>query len=196
MATLVTIAEYESWSGTDVPAPDEARYSNLLNIASEMVREYAGWHIAPSVTETQTLNGRGGDTLWLSTKRVTALTAVVFWSGKPYEVAWDETGVGKVYQWSADGLVRRIDGGTFPDGLADVRVTLAHGHASTPATIRSIVCEMVERAVVASVSGARRVQMQTGAVMTNIEYADTMGALGLGTSEQALLGNYRVEPSP
>lgn len=46
-----------------------------LNAANAAVRRECGWHVAPVITETLTLDGRGGPTLLLPSQRVVAVTS-------------------------------------------------------------------------------------------------------------------------
>lgn len=47
-----------------------------LNAANAAVRRECGWHVAPVITETLILDGRGGPTLLLPSQRVTAILSV------------------------------------------------------------------------------------------------------------------------
>src|SRR4051812_23456089 len=67
--------------------------------AVAFVQTYCGWHIAPSVTETLTLDGGGGNVLVLPSLYVTDVAAITE-NGITLDPALD-------YQWSEAGMVRR-----------------------------------------------------------------------------------------
>lgn len=67
--------------------------------ATEVVRAYCGWHIAPSRQETLTLDGPGGNVLVLPSLHVTDLASVTE-DGTTLDPATD-------YTWSAKGIVQR-----------------------------------------------------------------------------------------
>lgn len=203
MSSLVTVLQYEAFTGVDVPTIDEPRYLNMLNVASELVREACGWHIAPVRTEDVTVNGRGGQMYWVPTKRLTDVHVVTFWPGRtsPYgdwEEVWDEDDVelSDTFAWSEEGLIERWWYGTVPVGVASIKTNITHGYAATPDTVIAVICMMVERAVAVSVPGAKRVKMQTGLVLTDVEYGDAVGSVALGGSETVILRNYVLENPP
>lgn len=115
--------------------------ATLVRQAQGTVRRYCGWHIAPEVTETLTLNGSGSRSLWLPSLYVTDIGSI---TDCGTTVDADD------YDWSANGYVQRRTGcWTFrarqivvdlthgyeeiPDELIGVAVSLAARRASSPA---------------------------------------------------------------
>ncbi|MGV9181816.1 hypothetical protein [Arcanobacterium canis] len=92
---------------------------NWLAAASETIRAYCGWHVAPSLTETITLDAHGDHTLHLPSMHVTDIASVKIWGE---DVTNDIT-------WSAAGMLqyRPRSRHVFPDGFRAVEVTLTHG---------------------------------------------------------------------
>lgn len=48
-----------------------------LNAAHAAIRRFCGWHVAPAITETLTLDGSGGKTLLLPSKRIVSIQSVL-----------------------------------------------------------------------------------------------------------------------
>lgn len=105
-----------------------------VSAASALIRAYCGWHIAPSITETITLDGKGGSILVLPSLRVTAITTVV---------ADGVTLAASAYSWSQSGLVERV-GGCWPRKLRSIAVTFTHGYAETPLEVRQFMKLLAE----------------------------------------------------
>lgn len=122
-------------------AGDLARYQagdadELLDHATAAVRDYCGWHVTPSITETVTVNAVG-QTLFLPSLNVTAVTAVVV-NG----VTVDATS----YEWAAAGMVWSPTWWGFrsPQRFRNATVTFTHGFASAPA-VASVVLARASR---------------------------------------------------
>lgn len=87
------------------------------------LRSVARWHIAPSITETLTLDCDGGTRVVLPSLHVTAVTAVRDLSGStPAEI----TG----FRWSKAGILFRAGG--WPCGFQVLEVDIVHGYAECP----------------------------------------------------------------
>src|SRR5690606_21026274 len=100
--------------------------------AGAQIRRLAGWHIAPEVTETLTVDSHGGDRLWLPTRHVVDVLAVRDVTGDaPREL----TG----WRWSAAGLLEIR--GRFPSGFRSVEVELVHGFDACPADLLPAVAD-------------------------------------------------------
>lgn len=96
-----------------------------VEAAEAMVRNFCGWHIAPSKTEEVTLDGPGGVTLILPSLRVTAITSIV------------EDGVTlpeSAYTWSQGGVVKRVEG-RWSEKHQAIEVTMTHGYDRCPVDI-------------------------------------------------------------
>lgn len=88
-----------------------------LNAAHGAVRRFCGWHVAPVIVETLTLDGSGGSDLLLPSLHVVQLTAVMN----------DGIDVTTQVDTSHAGLLR-LTSGTWTNRLGRVTVTLEHGH--------------------------------------------------------------------
>lgn len=87
--------------------------------ALQTVRNYCGWHIAPVITETITLDGSGSRALLIPSNRVLNVTQVTE-DGKDIDLG--TIGV------SRDGVLRKKRNRCWTDELGGVEVTLEHGH--------------------------------------------------------------------
>lgn len=111
-------------SGSAPLTPEEA--------AEKLVRDFCGWHVAPVVTETITLDGTGSRRLFLPSLKVNEVQSVLVNGAAiaPTEFSWSEAGI----------LYR---GAGWPEGFRNVVATIVHGHAAEDA--RWIVDGIVER---------------------------------------------------
>ncbi|HEY1175480.1 MAG TPA: hypothetical protein VGF17_04930 [Phytomonospora sp.] len=120
---------------------DIAGYPNVAAAAADVVtgvgdaiRAYCGWHIAPSRAETLRTRGTGTGELYLSTMKLTDVTAIrdVTFPGAPVEV----TG----FRFQDDGV---IYGATvFPRGRR-YEVDVVHGYDQMPPEIASTAAALV-----------------------------------------------------
>lgn len=161
---------------------DEA---SQLAFASAWVRAYCGWHIAPSITESVTLDTYGGTRIFLPTKHLTALGAVTL------------TADGSVVDPSTLAMSRlgfiSKTGAAWPEGYSAVTVQFTHGYATVPEVVRAACVELA---------------IQLPAQMTNVT-AETVGGVsrqfgGKTTTAydsvfrklETALENYRIPARP
>lgn len=144
-----------------------------VQVATQVVRDYCGWHVAPSEEHELTLDGTGTDLLLLPSRRVNEILSV---SVNGQDLNPDQ------YEWSATGALRR-KGGVWPSSYRSIEVKLNHGHADMTAL----------SGVVGSI--AARIQMDpTGVVVTQragtqqVSYSSqsSMGHGLMGTEKEAL----------
>lgn len=167
------------------PFADEldADETTRLEWASERIRAYCGWHIAPSVTETVTLDADGGRVLALPTLRMTALTSVTLWDGTVLADGVDVT-------WSHTGLLERLSWRPWPSRFRAVTVTFVHGYDAIPSALEEVCVSVAKRAPLQGVmteaaGGVSRVYMHTA----------TSSAPWTGP-EQVVLDRYRLGNRP
>lgn len=102
----------------------------LVDAAVATLRRIAGWHIAPSITETVTVDGPATKLLVLPTLWLTSVTAVRDVSGAtPIALS----------NWRAAraGMLRRVGG--WPRGFLTVTADIVHGYATTPPELFPVV---------------------------------------------------------
>ena len=105
--------------------------TRLVSAAGQEVRSYCGWHIAPEITETVTVEGLGA-ALLLPTLHLTGVTAIV---GVVDGVAIDMSDV----RWKPNGVV------TGYPFVGDYEVTFTHGYATTPEDLAQVVAAVATR---------------------------------------------------
>lgn len=149
-----------------------------LERAEQAVRDYCGWHVAPVVTETLTLDGPGDPRVFLPSLKVLAISAVRV-SGDLV----DPSG----YTWTADGVLRRLTG-TWPYLGQAIEVDLEHGH--NPAEVAWIVGQVAER-IEAAPAGASVLSRATVG-QRQLEFRPTAGMVGLLAAEREALAPYRI----
>lgn len=107
-----------------------------LDEAISDIREACGWHIAPSFTETVTLDGPGRSVLLLPSLHVTAVGSVTE-NGR-------ELVEGTDYEWSAKGTLRRRCGWT--DRYRGIVVEFTHGYDVVPAKLAALILDVATAA--------------------------------------------------
>lgn len=134
----------------DLYAYPGAPYADsLLDGVVAAIRSEVGWHIAPVLTETVTIDARGGVLLMLPTLRLVTVTAVrdVTTPAAPVTL----TG----WRASAAGMLYREEG--WPLGFATLEVDMQHGYASTPADVITAIAERAQTAGTNSALASRSV---------------------------------------
>lgn len=162
-----------------LPAVSADRNTDYLAAAEMAVRGYCGWHIAPVVTETLTIDGSGTGTLFVPSLRVTSITSVTN-DGTDVDVA--------SLEWSANGYLRVP--GVWTGKLRGVSLTITHGFDAVP-DVAEIVRAVADRA---GASPAGVVREQAGGV--SLQYSATApgvsGGVVLMAHERAMLDRYRL----
>lgn len=152
--------------------------------ACSAVRAYCGWHVAPSVTETVTVDGSGSSVQLLPTLHLTALLSITN-AGIP---VFDP-------EWSDMGAVR----GCWTAKYRGVEASIAHGYPQCPAEVLA-----VARAAAARIVSDRASQAAGGAVQQvgQVRYVlprdgGTTAAGWDGPSYEAgILDRYRIPARP
>ena len=121
----------------DIVSPESEVGPDLwLKAAQASVRSYCGWHIAPNVEQTLTLDAEGGRTLMLPSLHVTNVSSIIV-DGE--DVAGDA-------DWSRTGMVR-LRSGLFPDRFRSVTVTMSSGYeVDEVPDVSSIILKLANRA--------------------------------------------------
>lgn len=127
MPALVAAADLSDYPGAPF-AP------GVVESAAESVRDEAGWHIAPSVTETLTVRSRGGTALLLPTLRYT-ITAVRDVTDASSPVAVTN------YVDRGSGVLHR-DYGWATDHKYEVDLT--HGYDACPPSLKPVIARRAQ----------------------------------------------------
>lgn len=129
--SLVTIQNFAGYVRRELDELDAYSAQLCLDGASSAVVEYCGWHIAPSVSETVTVDGSGTRIQPLPTLNLTALTAVT--------EAAETLDVTKI-DWSANGLLeKRSSLCCWTNRRRGVAANITHGYAATPSWVATVI---------------------------------------------------------
>jgi len=101
--------------------------AEAVEAATDQIRTFCGWHIAPSAPEVITLDGPGGRVLILPTLRLNAVASITV-DG----VALPST----AYTWTGAGVITRVDGGFWSSKPQSIVASVTHGYAVCPAAVR------------------------------------------------------------
>ena len=150
-----------------------------IDAATDLVREYCGWHVTPEKSETLTVRGNGSGVLQLRTLRVKTVAEVRDADGTVIDPA--------TYEVAPEGYLY----GRRWTGVYEVDLT--HGFAEAPA-----VAQVILRAA------ARGIQSPDGSTPTSVSLGSA--SIGLGSpgssagvfpqSDMATLDRYRLPPLP
>lgn len=149
--------------------------------ATQLIRDWCGWHVAPVITSTITLDGTGTDTILLPSRRVVEVDSV-----KVDGVELDA----HHFEWSADGLLR-MRRGCWPDHYRSIEVTMLHGFQDVSA-LADVVASIVARVKVDPTGAVATQRAGTQAVSF---FSGAMGG-GLMQSEKERLAPYQLTWGP
>jgi len=165
----------------DVPVPPLAVApagvdAEAWDAACAAVRAYCGWHIAPSVTQTLTLDGSDTDVMLLPTLHVTDLSSITN----------DGTAVTEP-EWSTFGIVR---GTCWTDKFRGVVVSFTHGYDECPPEIIGVLHEAADRGLEGS-AASQVGQVRMGGV------DGVAGAVAFVMDKRSdVLDRYKLPPRP
>lgn len=134
---LLTPEEYEAY----LADPTDTR----IDAVTAYIRGRCGWHIAPSMTETLTLDGADARVLSVPTLHLTAITSVT-------EGGVDVTAD---IEWTALGLLRHPR--RWADRWRSIVITVTHGYETVPADLSKIVAEAAARLPAPGGSGPEKI---------------------------------------
>lgn len=181
----------------------------LLEVACAAIRDWCGWHIAPSITETVAqLKVGSKNIIILPSRYVTDVAEVKAHNHDPDAdpLIIDPSS----YEWYRDGWIRGHTtyspgwgwpgaGYYGPDapypavgyGTALVDVTMTHGYAELPANVKQIAFELAQATALTSglVSGVKEIASpQYKAVFTE----EVKAGMSLSPAQMGTLGNYQA----
>jgi hypothetical protein len=128
LATSVDLADF----------PGAPFNEQVVRTVCETVRGECGWHIAPVVTETLTVDSRGGQLLLLPTLKIATVTEV-------RDVTSDTPRVVTGWRVAPSGML--VLAGGWPRGYAAIEVDLTHGYATCPEDLLGVIAERAGRGI-------------------------------------------------
>lgn len=148
---FATPSELSAYTKGRISASDP-RADDLISGATLAIQRMVGWHVAPVQTDTVLLDGASvGDLLALPSLKVRDVTSIA-----TLEWGVSATLDPGLYEWSANGNVRRRYGYAWPYGFRNVSVTFTHGFDEVP-DLKQVVLQVVAQAL-SSPTGATREQ--------------------------------------
>jgi hypothetical protein len=168
---------------------DLAQYRNgdegsIVRQVQAAVRSYCGWHIAPAMNETVTLDGTGTGFVRLPTLQLNSVDAVTN-AGTAITVS---DGV----DWSDAGFIQLRNGARFTDRPGQVTVTMNHGFTDPPPDVVEVVVSVAARAASSPVGA---VSESAGGVSLSFgTFNGVAGGIALLAHERAVLDLYRLAP--
>ncbi|WP_280335476.1 hypothetical protein [Nocardia wallacei] len=174
------------------PLLDDAQFAALvagtgldeLRLAAIVreVRDYCGWHIAPAIDETLTVDGSGGRVQHLPTLLLNSVASV---TENGTELAAD------AYEWSADGSLRRCGYWYWTRRYRGVVAVVNHGYAAVPPNIVSVILDAASAAISTPV-GETAEQPETMGPFT----FGGRGGVVLTTAQRRVLDRYALPGRP
>lgn len=158
----------------------DPRLPGLIDGATAAIRRYCGWHIAPPLTETVTVDGPGGDVLTLPTLNLTDLAAMTE-DGTALDAA--------TLEWSALGSVRK-PAGYWTARYRGITATMTHGYDSAP-DVAQIVIQVITAAL-SSPMGATTESAGSFSVKWATTAPGTSGGLSLLRRDLDVLDAYKL----
>jgi hypothetical protein len=159
---------------TDYRAGDPA---TIIAQAQGAIRRYCGWHIAPSVIETITLDGSGSRSLWLPSLHVTDIVSV---TDEGTQVAADD------YDWSQTGYIHRRYS-CWTSRPRQIVVELIHGYDNIPPELIGVAVSLASRRA-SSPGGYKR--------ETAGPFSVEFGGREFLQEELAVLDQFKLPPRP
>jgi len=178
MVAFATPAELSAYTKGAI-SPSDERSQLVLDGATEAIRRYCGWNIAPAEDVTATLDG-GGSVLYLPSLRVNSVASVQV-DGSPVTD----------FEWShRTGNLRRR-GGHFPESWGGVVVVFNSGYEAVPADLKQVVLQVASIAL-SSPTGATREQAGQVAMSWATTAPGVAGGLSLLERDLAVVNSYRL----
>lgn len=148
-----------------------------LEGAESIIRDYCGWHIAPAITETLTLDGPGTHHLYIPSLRIKTITSIVD----------DGTTLAPTdYLWSENGVIEKLNS-CWTTKRRSIVIILVHGYDACPPAVREVWKQLAQ--VGPASSPVEREEVGQVAVT----YGAVAGAVatGIPSSSFILLNKYR-----
>lgn len=189
---FATVEQLEAYTKGKLRASDPRSLDALVAVSAS-IRQRAGWHVWPVLTDhALTLDGPGGPVLSIPTTRLLAVHSL-FEVGRALDVEED-------IDWSATGLVRKVAGGHL-DGHYSVAgaswtrryrkilATIDHGYEDVP-ELQQLTLQLTARAL-SSPMGATREQAGSLSVNWGMATQGVSGGLVPLSAESATMERYR-----
>lgn len=148
--------------------------------AGESIRSEVGWHVAPSVVETLTVESEGTRYLFLPTLRLTGVTEVRNVTDPDNPVIVTGWTTANTLRFRAGCLLNRTG---WPSG--DLEVDVVHGYDACPADLVPVAAAV-----------ARQTKKDTNLSRRDVGGVSLSFIDGLGSTAQAAIDRYTIPPRP
>ena len=138
----------------------------LVEAAGERIRDACGWHIAPVVSETVTVDVKGSGVVVLPTRMLVNVTEIRDVSGSA-PVVLPLTG----WLWQSSGV---LESKSWTRGCRRLQVDISHGYTKCPASLLPWAAQLTT-----DTTGGVVVTEQVGGVSTTYSAGAAMGHGGL-----------------
>lgn len=160
-------------------APDGVD-SEAFQAALASARALCGWHIAPLVSHTVTLDGDGSRLLLLPTLRLVSVESVK-----------NDGAIVTGFEQSTSGMLR-LSGGCWSRKLGGIEVTFMHGFDELPADIAGVVLSAASRPA----ADIQPVQQGIGPFTVSYGSWQAGGPTVFSYDQQAVLARYKIGQRP
>lgn len=179
---FATVDELASWMQETIPDGD-ARATLLLDAATAAIQAYTRQSITQA-TGAVTLNGNGAIVQLLPETPVTAVASVVL-DGVTLTADDD-------YEWDAEGVLYRTNGGIWTRGRRNLVVTYTHGWDPIPPAIKDA-CLQIAATAWHNPGAYTRLQLGDYAIAFAAGSDGMSGGGGGALDVAVLLDRYRVD---
>jgi hypothetical protein len=148
------------------------------------IRDYCGWHIAPTMDATITVDGSNAKVFQLPTLRLNSVTSV---TENGTELVDDAD-----YRWSADGSLIRAH--RWTGRYRGVVAVVNHGYDQVPESITSVILDATGTALAVPVGEA--VAASVGETMGPFSFERPDFKVEFTAAQRRVLDHYRIPGPP
>lgn len=168
-----------------IPA-DQPFLEEELKAATQLIRNYCGWHIATVQTDTINITGYFGRFIFLPTLRVVSIDELTV-NGQIIDLVTDPTR----WEWVKDGLQTPVWENRYQTG----EVTITHGFDEVPADLVTLTLMVASRALGSPLGVVRESTMSSSITYSQSGF-NQAGGTTLLQSEKDGLQAYKIGYTP
>lgn len=177
---IITVADFNAITGNRW-AGSQASVTTAIAAASQAVRDYCKWHVAPALTCKASLTPEGARVLQLPCLHLDAVTAA-----REDGEDLDPTGI----QTQDEGIIRKADGARFTCAWSGLELTYTAGFPNN-GLLQGIVAQIAENRLAAP-GGVREEHAGQVGISYNQTAAGVSGGTALLDRDREMLSAYRL----
>jgi hypothetical protein len=135
--SLVMIDDFADYLKRSFNSVETDAAQLMLDGACEAVTEYCGWHIAPEISETVTVDGTGTLIQTLPTLNLVSLDSVSE-NGRALDLG--------LIDWSTNGVMEKRWCNGWTSRRRGIVAGITHGYQATPGWVTTLICAVAGRA--------------------------------------------------